>query len=84
MSDALSSDTPSLWETSEVTRAANAVGQLRKCQMSHRIRQQADSHRSGGPEVLIVPMLRVGTIKQFGPQAGPISATAIIECSLQP
>ena len=49
MPAALSPDTPSLWETSEVTRAANAVGQLQRCQMSHHIRQQADSHRSGRP-----------------------------------
>jgi hypothetical protein len=35
-----------LWETSEVTRAANAVGQVHQGWMTRRIRQQADSHRS--------------------------------------
>ena len=33
-----------LWETSEVTRAANGVGQSPLMVLTHRIRQQAGSH----------------------------------------
>ncbi len=41
-----SSTTRTLWETSEVTRAAKAVGQSPLMVLTHRIRQQAGSHRS--------------------------------------